>query len=149
VDPAAAAPRPSFAQLTILVVVGCAGAVGALVRYAVSLAIPTPTGAFPWGTLVINLTGSFAIGFVLALLRERFPRGRLARPLVVTGFLGAYTTFSTYTVDTDLLLRRHDIVTAVGYALSSLVGGVVAVVTGLVLARAASRLEHRLDEQMP
>lgn len=135
------------AQRTILFVVGCAGAAGAVLRYAVSLAIPVAAGGFPWGTFVINLTGSFAIGFVLSLLRERFPRARLARPLVVTGFLGAYTTFSTYMVDADLLLRRHEVATAALYTLSSLVGGLVAVAAGLLAARGASRLERRLGEQ--
>ncbi|MHB1781191.1 MAG: fluoride efflux transporter FluC [Acidimicrobiales bacterium] len=140
--------RHRTAQRSILLVIGCAGAVGALARYAVALLLPTPAGHFPWSTFWINITGSLVIGVVLVLLAERFPRARIARPLVVTGFLGAYTTFSTYMVDADLLFRGHDIATGVIYALSSLIAGAAAVFAGIVFARFVIRLDHRLNEQL-
>ncbi len=135
------------AQGTTLLLIGSAGAVGALARYAMSQVIASPTGHFVWSTFFINTTGSFAIGLVLVLLTERFPRARLARPLIVTGFLGAYTTFSTYTVDTDLLLRNHDFTTGTLYALSSLFAGLAATFLGVVLARVIVGNDRRLKGQ--
>ncbi len=141
-------PRLLRAQRSILLVVGSAGAVGALARYAMARLIRTPQGHFPWSTFWINVTGSLVIGFVLVLLTERFPRARLARPLIATGFLGAYTTFSTYVVDTDLLFRGHDIATGAVYAVSSLLAGGAATFAGVVLARLVVRLDHRLDDEL-
>lgn len=141
-------PGRRRAERTILAVIGVAGAAGALARYGISRLVPTPAGHFPWGTFWINVTGSLVIGFVLVLLAERFPRARLARPLVATGFLGAYTTFSTYMVDADLLVRSHDLATAATYLLASLFAGAAAVVAGMVGARLLVRLDHRLGEQL-
>lgn len=140
--------RHRRAQRTILLVIGCAGVVGALVRYAMSRLIAVPAGHFVWSTFCINITGSLVIGFVLVLLTERFPRARIARPLVATGFLGAYTTFSTYMVDADLLFKSRDLATGVIYAGSSLGAGVAAAATGVVFARFIVRLEHGLNEQL-
>jgi fluoride exporter len=136
------------ADRTILVTIGLAGVAGALCRYGVSRWIPTPDGSFPWATFWTNISGSAAIGFVLILLTERFPRARLARPLIATGFLGAFTTFSTYMVDADVLVHDHHIATAVAYTLLSLIAGVVAVIIGVAAARFVVRIEHRLDEQL-
>jgi CrcB protein len=135
-------------QRTIFLVVACAGMAGALTRYGVDRLIPVPSGHFPWSTFVINVTGSVVIGFVVVLVSERFPRARIARPLIATGFLGAYTTFSTYMADTDLLLRGHDLATATIYALSSLAAGVAAALIGVIAARLVIRVDHRLDEQL-
>lgn len=141
-------PQLPRAQRTILLVVASAGVVGALARYTMARLIRTPQGHFPWSTFWINITGSLVIGFVLVLLTERFPRARLARPLIATGFLGAYTTFSTYVVDTDLLLRGHDIATGVVYAISSLLAGGAATFAGVVLARHVVHLDHHLGEEL-
>jgi CrcB protein len=110
--------------------------------------LPTPDGHFPWSTFWINGTGSFVIGLVLVLLSERFPRARVARPLIVTGFLGAYTTFSTFMVDTDTLVQAHRFALAAIYAGASLGVGVMAALTGVVLARFFICLDHRLNEQL-
>ena len=136
------------AERAVLALVAVAGAVGALARYGVALVVTAPAGHFPWGTFWINVSGSLAIGFVLVLLTERFPRARLARPLVATGFLGGYTTFSTYTVDADLLVRSHALATAALYAVASLLAGAVAVVAGMLAARLLVRLDRRLAEQL-
>ena len=88
----------------LLVVVG--GGTGALARYVAASAIMTRFGGkFPLGTLVINVTGSFLIGFLMTLLTERFeidPRWRL---LLVVGFLGGYTTFSSFEWETYTTVR--------------------------------------------
>lgn len=140
--------RQVKAQRTVLLVVACAGAIGALARYALSRIITVPAGHFPWNTFWVNITGSFAIGLVLVLLTERFPRARVARPLIATGFLGAYTTFSTYMVDADLLFRAHDLATGIAYALASLAAGLAAAFLGIALGRLVIGLDHRLNEQL-
>jgi fluoride exporter len=140
--------RHRSAQRTIVVVIASAGGVGALARYAVGRILPTATGHFPWSTFWINVTGSLVIGFVLVLLAERFSRARLTRPLVATGFLGAYTTFSTYMVDTDSLFHEHHVVIGVIYVVASVAAGVVAVFVGVISARFVIRLDHVLTEQM-
>lgn len=143
-----AAGRRQGAQRTILLAVAFAGAAGALARYGIGLLLPSGAAAVPWSVVLINLTGSFLLGVVLVLVTERFPRARLARPLVATGFLGAYTTFSTYAVGVDLLLRRHDFASAGLYCGVSLVGGMVAAIFGIAAGRFLVRLEARVDEQL-
>ena len=78
---------------------------GAVSRYAISLALPSEPGRFPWGTFLVNVTGSFVLGFLLVVLLEQFPRGRLARSVIGTGFIGAYTTLSTFVVKAVELVR--------------------------------------------
>ncbi|MHB8328010.1 MAG: fluoride efflux transporter FluC, partial [Acidimicrobiales bacterium] len=97
--------RARHVQIVIVVAVACGGVIGALSRYLLSLALPTETGQFPWGTFLINVTGSALLGFLLVLLMEQFPRGHLARPVLGTGIIGAYTTFSTFVVEAVLLVR--------------------------------------------
>lgn len=82
------------------------GGAGSLVRYAVATAIMTRTGSrFPFGTVLINITGSFLIGLVMTLLTERFSPHPNLRLLLVTGFLGGYTTFSSFEWETLALVR--------------------------------------------
>ena len=140
--------RHRKAQRTILLVIASAGVFGALARYAMGRLLPTPDGHFPWSTFWINITGSLVIGFTLVLLTERFPRARVARPLIATGFLGAYTTFSTYMVDTDTLFKERDLLIGVIYAFSSLGAGALAAFIGVVSARFVIRLEHGLNESL-
>ncbi|MDA8034024.1 MAG: CrcB family protein [Actinomycetota bacterium] len=146
---AAAGRRRRRAERAVLLTVAVAGAIGALARDGVSRLMASPAGHFPWGTFAINVSGSAAIGLVLVLLVERFPAARLARPLVVTGFLGAYTTYSTYMVDADLLFRSHDLVTGAAYVLASLLAGTLAVAGGIVLGRFLVRFDGHLSEHLP
>lgn len=112
------------------------GSLGAPARYGISLLVHVTPGTFPWGTFWTNISGSFAIGLVMAFLLERFPPSRYLRPFVATGFLGAFTTYSTFAVETDLLARNGYVGIALAYAVSSLVGGFTAVWVGLSLGRA-------------
>lgn len=133
------ARRPRGDQLTLVVTVAVGGVVGALARDAVSLAWPAPDGTVPWATVVINLSGSLVLGALLVLLAEQFPRNRFARPLLGTGVIGAYTTFSTFTVQAAELVRDGHDVAAVVYLAVSLVGGVAAAAGGVAAARLAVR----------
>jgi CrcB protein len=92
-------------------------------------------GTFPWGTFWTNVSGSFALGFILAFLLERFPPSRFLHPFVATGFLGAYTTYSTFAVETDLLVKNGHADIALAYVTGSFGVGFAAVWIGIVLAR--------------
>jgi CrcB protein len=119
----------------VLLVISLGGMVGASARYALSLALPTRSGQFPWGTFLTNISGAAVLGLLLVLLTERIAPGRYLRPFLGTGVIGAYTTFSTYAVETDLLVRDGHAAIAVGYLLLSLVAGLVAVWLGIVAGR--------------
>lgn len=111
------------------------GVVGGVARAGVLLALPTPSGGFPWSTLLVNVSGSLALGFLLVVLVERFARRRLARAVLGTGVIGAYTTFSTFMVESLQLVRGDALVTAAGYLALSLAGGLGATILGMVAAR--------------
>lgn len=134
-------------QGVILLALGCGGALGALGRYAVAVAVPTPAGQFPWATFAANISGSALLGLLLVLLIEQFPRGRLARPVVATGVLGAYTTFSTFVVESVQLFRDSHPLTALAYLAASVAAGLAAVWLGMLAARGILRAERYLAEQ--
>ena len=114
--------------------VGVGGGVGAIARYALGVWIAERLGtAFPWGTWIINVTGSLVIGLVLTVLTERVvdPAWRL---LLVVGFLGGYTTFSSYTFEALTLARAGEWPFALAYVLGSNVVGLLAVTLGVAVA---------------
>ncbi len=131
----------------LLVSIGLAGALGALARYGLERAVPAGAGGVPWGTFLINVSGSLGIGFALVMFADRFPRARLGRPLVVTGFLGGYTTFSTYVVEADTLFRHHEVAVGAAYSLGSLLAGAAGALAGMLLARVVVRLERARRER--
>ena len=117
----------------IMVLAG--GAVGSLVRYLVGSAITARTGArFPLGTVVINITGSFLIGLFMTLLTERLRPHPNWRLLLVVGFLGGYTTFSSFEWETLYLVKDGARWLGLLNALGSVVVGYVAVWLGAVVA---------------
>jgi CrcB protein len=115
-----------------------AGAIlGANARYLVGVwAVAHWGSAFPWGTFVINVTGSLLLGFYLTLVTERFAGRATTRLFVATGFCGAYTTFSTFSYEAVTLVQRGAIVAALAYVLGSLAVGLLAVRVGILAARA-------------
>jgi CrcB protein len=118
--------------------VGFGGFLGANARYWLGGWIQSRWGAdFPWGTFVINVTGSFVLGLFLTLITERYavPRTPTLRLVVALGFLGAYTTFSTFAFETLSLVTTGALLRALGNALGSLFAGFVAVWLGVVLGR--------------
>ena len=108
---------------------------GTPTRYALERVIHVAPGSFPWATFAVNVSGCFVLGVLLTLIVERWPPSRFARAFVIVGFLGAYTTFSTYTVEGVVLAKDGHAGIAVTYALASLVVGFVAVFAGVNLAR--------------
>jgi len=114
---------------------------GSVTRFAVSQALPTSAGSFPWATFWTNVSGSLVLGVLLTLILERWPPTRFVRPFAATGFLGAYTTWSTFMVETDQLLAHGHPATAVAYVVASLVVGLLAVYIGIVAGRLGSASE--------
>jgi CrcB protein len=113
-----------------------AGAIGAPARYLLDGFVQDRTsGAFPWGTFVVNMSGSLMLGFITGLaLYHAFPS--TPRIILGTGFCGAYTTFSTWTFETIRLLEEGDTTEALLNAGGSLVLGLLAAASGMALAAA-------------
>lgn len=119
-----------------LVLVGLGGFLGAIARYLVDGWIAERAGAtFPFGTLVVNLSGAFVLGFLFALTVERGVLPAAIRPPVLVGFIGAYTTFSTLALESWRLIEDGSYVLGLANLFGSMALGVVVVVLGLLLGR--------------
>lgn len=120
-----------------MLLVSAGGLLGANARYLLGVWIAQKTAektTFPWGTVLINLTGSFALGLFMTLaLRHQWSDGW--RLFFAVGFLGAYTTFSTFEYESIRLLMSGDIARAFGNLIGSVVVGLFAVWLGIVAAR--------------
>ncbi|MFP5227178.1 MAG: fluoride efflux transporter CrcB [Acidobacteriota bacterium] len=120
-------------QKYLLIALG--GALGSMARYWVGVTVTDRLGArFPWGTLVINLTACVIIGFSITFLGRRAGFSAAWRYLVPVGFVGAYSTFSTYEWETLSLLRGGGFPLAALYAFGSLILGLAAVWCGMIAA---------------
>ena len=113
------------------------GALGAIARYQLASVIQSrmPVG-FPYGTFVVNVTGCFIMGVVTVLLTDRLVVHPNWRFLIPIGFIGAYTTFSTFELETFLAVSEQAWSTALANVVASLVVGYVALWAGFVAARA-------------
>jgi CrcB protein len=116
--------------------IALAGALGALARYWLDGAVSRKASDFPWGTLLVNLSGAFMLGLVFTVLTERASVAPWLRSTVTIGFLGAYTTFSTLSLESYRLLEDGSLGLAIANTLGSLAGGLVAVYLGVVAGRA-------------
>jgi CrcB protein len=124
------------------------GALGALARWGLAEALPHSPGGWPWATLLVNLLGCLLIGVLLAVLLARFPHSPWLRPFLAVGVLGGFTTYSTFAVDVVRLADAGRLALAAGYLLTSVLGGVLAVLAGLVAARAALHAGESLDDDL-
>ena len=120
-----------------VVVIGLGGFAGAVARYAIDGWVSTAVrGSFPWGTLVVNASGSLLIGVLFALMTERaLIPAELRGPLMI-GFVGAYTTFSTLALESWRLIEDGAWLPAIANLGGSVLLGVVAVVAGIAIGRA-------------
>ena|SRR5436190_14296045 len=120
-----------------VVAVGAAGFLGAIARYGVEgLVSERTTSAFPWGTMVVNVTGSLVLGFLFAALIEgRIVVSPWLRTAATVGFVGAYTTFSTFSLETFRLFEDGAYLLAGVNAVGSLIAGLTGVYVGIVLGR--------------
>jgi CrcB protein len=118
----------------LLVAIG--GAIGSVARYLVGVGMGRLMGmSFPWGTLTVNIVGSFAIGILTELVARRFNASAELRLLIVVGFLGGFTTFSSFSLDTMALVERGATFHAFAYVGASLVLALGAAFGGLLLGR--------------
>jgi CrcB protein len=123
--------------------VGAGGAIGSAARWTVSLVSLSVSGpGFPWGTLVVNIVGSFLIGFYFTLTEPdgRFLVPPVARQFVLAGFCGGFTTFSAFSLETLLLVRQSEWALAILYSCSSVALWLVAVWLGHGIALRINRL---------
>lgn len=127
---------PHFTPVFLLIVfVG--GCLGAAARYWVSVQLPAPKGGWPVGTLFVNLLGAFLLGLLLeglTRLGEDAGAKRIVRLGVGTGFMGAFTTYSTFAVETDMLLQHNHVALAACYVAVSIVGGIIFSTLGIWIA---------------
>ena len=115
------------------------GALGAVSRYVATGWIQGLAGGFfPWGTFTVNVAGSFVLGFVLVWLQSTVVSAEM-RELVTIGFLGSFTTFSTFSYETVALLQEGQWLRAGLYMGGSVVLGLIAMVAGVALATAFAR----------
>ncbi|WP_064705059.1 fluoride efflux transporter CrcB [Rhizobium bangladeshense] len=119
----------------LLVAVG--GAIGSLLRYFVGQwALRLMGPAFPWGTLAVNVVGCFVIGVLAELIARKFNASLELRLLLITGFLGGFTTFSAFSLDAISLFERGEAVAGGIYMAASVGLSMVAVFAGLAIMRA-------------
>ena len=119
-----------------IVGVGIAGALGALARYGLGSLVNERFPNFPWGTLLINVSGSLALGFLFVTLTERSLMSASTRTILTIGFLGAYTTFSTFSLETVRLFEDGAFLAAGANVVLNVVLGLSAAAAGVGLARA-------------
>ena len=118
-----------------ILLIGLGGALGAISRYGLSSLVYRITGReFPWGTLVVNVFGSLLMGILSVWLIERVANPEL-RALLIVGFLGALTTFSTFSIETLALLEDGALARAFANVLMSVIVCVAAAWAGVVIAR--------------
>jgi len=123
-------------QPGIILAVAIGGAVGSLLRYFVASAIQQPTMQFPWGIFVVNITGGFIMGVIVELSALKLQISPEVRAFLTIGILGGYTTFSTFSLDSALLIQRGAYMAAAGYIIGSTVLSITALFAGLALVRA-------------
>jgi CrcB protein len=117
-------------------VIGLGGFLGATTRYAVALWIGQKWGrSFPLGTFFVNVTGSFLIALIMSLTAERFMVNPQWRLFLAVGFLGAYTTFSTFELETGALLRDGEWTIALLNVVLSVTAGFIALKIGEIIAK--------------
>jgi CrcB protein len=126
-------------MLYLIVFIG-AGIGGAL-RHGVNIGAAKLFGyGFPFGTFIVNVVGSFAMGLLAGFFAYRAGIPQHARLFLTTGVLGGFTTFSTFSLDAALLIERHSLGMAAGYVVGSVGAGIAALFFGLALFRSGAQL---------
>ena len=106
---------------------------GATARYILSLQLHSTDSKIPYGILTANLLGCLLIGIIYGLVKSHHPTW--ISPLAITGFLGGFTTFSTFALDTQKLIQSGNLTLAITYILTSLIGGIALCFLGYYLAQ--------------
>jgi fluoride exporter len=119
-----------------VIAVALGSALGGLARWSVTVAVQSRAGlAFPWGTFSVNATGALLLGFLMRVALATPAISPEWRLFLTTGFCGGYTTFSTYSYETAVLVEHGEYGRATSYALGSVVVSLIAMLLGFMLAR--------------
>jgi len=122
--------------MTQLLAIAAGGAIGAVLRYWTSVSVHGRLGAaFPYGTLTVNVIGSLLMGFLYIWLIERMTVGPVLRAFLMIGLLGAFTTFSTFSVETLNLLESGQVTRALANVMISVIVCITAAALGVLAAR--------------
>ncbi|HCH25132.1 MAG TPA: fluoride efflux transporter CrcB [Oceanospirillaceae bacterium] len=121
-----------------LLAVACGGALGALLRYLLQTSL-VYQGKFPMAIFIANVVGSFAMGVMFVMLQDKSLVAEWLRPFLMVGLLGAFTTFSTFSLDTIRLLEAGQVITALSNVLLSVIVAIGAAYAGVMLARMLSQ----------
>ncbi len=117
-----------------ILLIGLGGGGGSILRYLTTVAVNRLWPAtFPWGTFTVNMAGSFLVGILVGFFGRQLPVNTDVRFLLITGFCGGYTTFSTFASENISLLQSGQSLTAFAYMAGSLLAGLLAVWIGLFL----------------
>lgn len=111
------------------------GAVGAIARYSLNQLLAKMFAPFPFATFFINISGSFLIGFLAIIFTEKLTDSENWRLFLMVGLLGAYTTFSTFELETFELIREKQLLTAFFYVAASFAAGLIGVFSGIWLGK--------------
>jgi len=123
-------------NIQFILAVAAGGALGAVVRYLVAIGSARAFGTdFPWGTLIINVTGSFLIGLFAALFATRWNLPQAARIFLTVGICGGYTTFSTFSLDAWYLIERGQTWASAVYMMASVALSLAALIAAMQLVR--------------
>ena len=126
-------------NVPILLAIAAGGALGSVARYLVGIGATKAFGlTFPWGTLIINIVGSFLIGAFVELFALKWDLPQEARVFLTVGICGGFTTFSTFSLDAYVLMERGAVAAAAAYIVASVVLSIAALVGALHLVRAAA-----------
>lgn len=117
--------------------VALGGALGSVLRYLTGMATIRLFGPFlPWGTFTVNIVGSFCIGLLMEWIARKLNASTDMQLFLVTGVMGGFTTFSSFSLDVISLMERGELLWAMAYALATVCLAIVAVFGGLALGRA-------------
>ena len=126
-------------NLPLILAVAAGGALGSIARYLMGIGATRLFGlAFPWGTLIINILGSFLIGAFVELFALKWDLPQEGRVFLTVGICGGFTTFSTFSLDTWVLMERGEWWLATAYIVGSVVLSIGALIGALYLVRAAA-----------
>lgn len=120
----------------VILSVGVGGGIGALIRYFVAGWIQPAGAAFNWGIFIVNITGGLVMGLVVEASALKLNLSPEVRAFITTGILGGYTTFSTFSLDSALLMQKGEYALAAAYVIGSVVLSIAALFAGLWIVRA-------------
>ena len=124
--------------MKLILAIAAGGAIGAVARHFAIHQVAVLLGStFPWGTLAVNVVGSFVMGALVETMALAWSPALELRAFIFVGFLGAFTTFSTFSLDVSLLYERGQLFAAAGYVMASVILSVAGLFAGLAIVRAA------------